>query len=68
MDGIARIEAQCTEGDPEYMVGYHQVYRLQLGAGGLAIDDGELSGQWHSADYELGRLASGVLNEITEQP
>ena len=23
MDGIARIDAQCTEGDPEYVDGYH---------------------------------------------
>jgi hypothetical protein len=147
MDGIARIDAQCTEGDPEYIAGYHQIYRLQsfheaghwpevldvmtraigsqalphpkkiarlwfpqylehttpthqdfvhfqgsfetytfwapigdcplelgglallpgshkvdrlvdhhfsLGAGGLAIDDGELVGEWHSTDYEMG--------------
>ena len=147
MDGIARLDAQCTEGDPEYIDGYHQVYRLQsfhesahqpevlevmakaigsealphpkkiarlwfpqylehttpmhqdfvhfqgsletltfwspigdcpielgglalvpgshkidrvmdhhfsLGAGGLAIEESELDGEWHSTDYELG--------------
>jgi hypothetical protein len=29
MEGIARIEAQCTEGDPEYTEVYHQMYRLE---------------------------------------
>ena len=29
MEGIARISAQCTEGDPEYAEVYHQVYRLE---------------------------------------
>ena len=29
MDGIAQIDAQCTEGDPEYAEVYHQVYRLE---------------------------------------
>ena len=28
-DGIANIEAQCTEGDPEYTDVYHQVQRLE---------------------------------------
>lgn len=28
-DGIARIGAQCTEGDPEYSGVYHQVQRLE---------------------------------------
>jgi len=147
MDGIARVDAQCTEGDPEYTDGYHQIYRLQsfhkaghwpevveamtkvigneslphpkkiariwfpqylehttpahqdfvhfqgsfetytfwapigdcpielgglailpgshkidrvmdhhfsLGAGGMAIDNAELQGEWHSTDYEAG--------------
>ena len=147
MDGIARIGARCTEGDPEYIDGYHQIYRLQafheagqwpevvdlmtkaigsealphpkkiarlwfpqylehttpvhqdfvhfqgsfetytfwapigdcpielgglavlpgshkvdrlmdhhfsLGAGGLAVDEGELDGEWHSTNYEAG--------------
>ena len=29
MDGIARIDAQCTEGDPEYAEIYHRVYSLE---------------------------------------
>ena len=29
MDGIARIDAQCTEGDPEYAEVYHRVYSLE---------------------------------------
>lgn len=29
MDGIARPEARCTEGDVEYTDVYHQVYRLE---------------------------------------
>ena len=28
-DGIANIDAQCTEGDPEYIGVYHQVQRLE---------------------------------------
>lgn len=28
-DGIARVEAQCTEGDPEYTDVYHRVQRLE---------------------------------------
>jgi ectoine hydroxylase-related dioxygenase (phytanoyl-CoA dioxygenase family) len=29
LDGIARIGAQCTEGDREYTDGYHRIYRLE---------------------------------------
>lgn len=29
IEGIANIDARCTEGDPEYTNVYHEVYRLQ---------------------------------------
>ena len=29
MDGIANVDARCTEGDPEYTDVYHKVYSLQ---------------------------------------
>ena len=29
MEGIANVDARCTEGDPEYTDVYHKVYSLQ---------------------------------------
>ena len=55
-DGIARIEAQCTEGDPEYTGVYHQVQRLE---------SFHRSGHWPEV---LDVMARAIGDEVLPQP
>ena len=55
-NGIARIGAQCTEGDPEYTDVYHQVQRLE---------SFHRSGHWPEV---LDVMARAIGDEVLPQP
>lgn len=51
-DGVANIEAQCTEGDPEYTEVYHQVQRLE---------SFHTSGHWPEVVAAMGKVIGGPV-------
>jgi len=52
MDGIARIDAQCTEGDTAYSDVYHQIYALQ---------DFHRSGHWSEVLRVMEQVIGGEV-------